>query len=560
MKQSDHPFYPKAVPVSRLPDGSVICEVAGVQRVFRLEQLVEYIQKRENAILLEKEDPFNYVRVLDPWRRADAQWEHVRELLVLGGNRSSKSTYAAREVVNVLMEKPGARVWCLHTTAQTSIAMQQPLVWQFLPREYKGIGKKGAVTNISYTQKNGFSENTFVLPNGSQCWFMNYAQDDDVIEGGECDLIWCDELVSLEWIATLRYRLVTRRGRLLITFTAVDGYTATVKEYLTNAKTLEWADGPLLPVKDQDGNVTGCERVPLVQEARTSGSGKPARIVYFHTGENPYSDYDAMVDELRNAPRDVVLCRAYGVPVKRIAGRFPSFNEKVHVVAGGSIPKDMTRYQIVDPCSGRNWFMIWVGVDVRRRHFIYREWPCESHYIEGVGYPGPWAVPGRKLDGEKGPAQSSFGFGYERYREEIDRLERRGKDDEEFIDCRFMDSRFANSSTMGKELVTTILQECAEHGMDFIPAPGEHIDEGVEMINDLLAHDAGRELDGLNEPRLYVAEDCTNVIYALKEWTGADGKHGACKDAVDVVRYMALAGLEYNGGNATYAVGHPGLK
>jgi hypothetical protein len=51
---------------------------------------------------------------------------------------------------------------------------------------------------ICYTQKNGFSENKFILPNGSECVLRNYAQDITVVEGGDCDIMWCDELVPLQ--------------------------------------------------------------------------------------------------------------------------------------------------------------------------------------------------------------------------------------------------------------------------------------------------------------------------------------------------------------------------
>ena len=68
------------------------------------------------------------------------------------------------------------------------------------------------MTNVAYTQKNGFSENKFIFPNGSECIFRNYAQEIVVIEGGDCDLIWADELVPLSWIETLRYRLLTSGG------------------------------------------------------------------------------------------------------------------------------------------------------------------------------------------------------------------------------------------------------------------------------------------------------------------------------------------------------------
>jgi hypothetical protein len=547
MKQSEHPVYPKAEILWKEVDGRVVCDVGGVRRRFTRDQLVRFITVREEGIRREAADPYRYGYRLGNWGRAEEQWEVVKEMLILGGNRSSKTEYASWLAVRTLVEKDAARVWCLHSSSQSSVALQQPYVYKYLPPEWKVAGKKGVVTNISYTQKNGFSENTFVCPNGSQCWFLNYCQDWTVFEGGECDLIWCDELVPLDLLRTLRYRLVTRGGRMLTTFTPIEGYTPTIKEYLTGAVTLVDAAAPLL-VKGGKGDrvdrvdlIDGgeVERVPLVQEARNTMAR--ARIVYFHTSENPWGGYENLRLQLERATREEVLCRAYGVPVKAIAGRFPKFQGGApHVVVPDRVPKEGTNYQIVDPCSGRNWFMVWVRVDVRGRYFVYREWPCESGYIEGVGYPGAWAVAGKKTDGERGPAQKAFGFGLLRYKEEIERLE-----GEEKIFERLMDSRFANSSTVGKELVTTLLEECAEVGMHFSPAPGEHIDEGVDLVNDMLDWDEGKPVDAGNEPRLFVSEQCTNTIWALKEWTGADGRHGACKDPVDCLRYAVLARLEF---------------
>jgi hypothetical protein len=502
--------------------------------------LVQFITLREEGIRKELEDPFRYGFHLKSWELADAQWAEVRELLILGGNRSGKTEYAARKVNEVLAGGDGKRVWCLHSSSQSSVALQQPYVWKYLPQEWRAVGKKGVVTNISYTQKNGFSENTFVCPNGSQCWFLNYCQDWTVFEGGECDLIWCDELVPLDLLKTLRFRLITRGGLLLVTFTPIEGYTPTIKEYLTGAVTLQDAPAELLVrAAGEDGAATELERVPLLQEAKNTS--KRTRIVYFHTAHNPFGGYENLRKELERASREDILCRAYGVPVKAIAGRFPKFTDGLpHVVAPGVVPEVGTNYHIVDPCSGRNWFMIWVRVDVRGRMFVYREWPSPRKYIDGVGYPGQWTVSGKKADGERGPAQRGFGFGLNRYKEEIDRLEAG-----ERIMERMMDSRYANSSTVGKELVTTLIEECAEVGLDFVPAPGEHIDEGVELINDWLDFDHGKPLDAMNEPRLLISAECENLIWALKEWTGADGRHGACKDPVDCLRYAVLGDLQF---------------
>lgn len=500
------------------------------------EEWLRAAQLREDLIRREKEDPFRHGYVPPHWKRASELLERDREILVMGGNRSSKSTWAAREVMKVLAEKPKARAWCFQTTAPNSIEMQQPYLWRYMPLEWK-TAKKNQITNISYSQKNGFSENAFVLPNGSQCWFRNYAQDVSTIEGGELDVIWCDELVTLEWLATMRYRLMDRNGLLIVTFTPVEGYSSTVKDYLTGAKTIEDAPAELLPIygeEDGERKIVNYEKVPIIQ----SCARRKASIFYFHTKNNPWAGWERMKSELMKANREEILCRAYGVPVKRIAGRFPIFHPKIHVIPDSRVPEKGTRYHFVDPCSGRNWFQNWILLDESNRGFVYREWPGKD-YIDGVGYAGAWAEPdGKKADGRQGPAQKSFGFGLERYKEEIEKLEKG-----EVIFERWMDSRYGNAATVSKETATTLIEECASIGLNFVATPGTNIDEGIDLINDWLYYDTSKPVDALNQPKLFIAESCVNTIYALQEWTGADGKNGACKDPIDLLRYFVLSGV-----------------
>lgn len=494
------------------------------------DKLRQFYSMREERIRMEKTDPLRYGYSPAVWAQVDAlRAQGIKEILILGGNRASKSRYAAREVVQALRGGEGRRVWAFQTSAPNSVEMQQPLVWDYLPPEWKNL-KKGRVTNISYAQKTGFAENTFVCPNKSQCFFRNYMQDISTIEGGEVDMIWADELVPENWLQTMRYRLVTRDGWLLVTFTPIEGYNATVKKYLGAAKTVESVPADLL-----DG-----EQVPRVQIATGEFIGGQAGIVYFHTADNPFGGYAQLRATLAKAGRNQILCRAYGVPTRAIANRFPKFSEKVHVIPADHLPKDGTRYLVIDPCGGRNWFMTWLLVDVRGRRFIYREWPNPKTYIDGVGFPGAWAEPdGKKLDGRPGPAQQNFGFGIRRYLEEIRKLEK----DESLFE-RMMDSRYGNSRTVGRESPVTLIEECEDEGMVFRPTPGDDIDEGVDLINTALDYDPEKPISISNEPGLYVVEDCENTIFALREWTGKDGKHGACKDPIDNLRYALLADVQ----------------
>lgn len=98
-----------------------------------------------------------------------------------------------------------------------------------------------------------------------------------------------------------------------------------------------------------------------------------------------------------------------------------------------------------------------------------------------------------------------------------------------------------------------MIEELSDLGMDFLAAPSEKmIDSGrgggdgsLRMINDKLFYDAKRKIDHTNQPHLFVVETCPNTIYALKEWTGKDGQHGACKDPIDCLRMFVLSGSEY---------------
>ena len=77
--------------------------------------------------------------------------------------------------------------------------------------------------------------------------------------------------------------------------------------------------------------------------------------------------------------------------------------------------------------------------------------------------------------------------------------------------------------------------------MWFTPAAGLRVEDGVSIINDWLAWDKDQPLLAIDsEPKLYVSEECKNIIYSLREWTGADGDKGATKDPVDVLRYLAV--------------------
>jgi hypothetical protein len=60
--------------------------------------------------------------------------------------------------------------------------------------------------------------------------------------------------------------------------------------------------------------------------------------------------------------------------------------------------------------------------------------------------------------------------------------------------------------------------------MTFVPAPGVHIDDGLQLINNLLTYDDSKPIDSLNAPKLFVSERCENFIYAMQEYTAKGSK------------------------------------
>ena len=238
----------------------------------------ESLRARAEVIALEREDPAGHGyepplwRILDamcglPWidhpeeviqaapeaqrvaMRADKAWclkvrrkllkrdAPVKVLLLQGGNRAGKSEWAASRVQRLLRFKHNQRAWCFHQNERMSIDYQQSLMEKYLPAELRG-GKaiRSRTTYLSYQKQNGFPNKKFTLPNGSDCVFNTYEQDKKTIEGGELDVIWCDELVPRSWVQELKARIATRMGWLFITFTPKEGYSPTVKMFLDVAR------------------------------------------------------------------------------------------------------------------------------------------------------------------------------------------------------------------------------------------------------------------------------------------------------------------------------------
>ena len=541
-------------------------------------ELTKLLNDRGQLIWLMETDPFHYGAELDHWRDADALLKLVTILMVFGGNRAGKSEFAAKRVVKTLLEHPGALLLVLHESLESSIATVQKLIWKYLPPEIKALNGRGhqAVTKISYSQANGFTGQKVVFPNTSELVFGAYKQDPGIYEGWELGAkqapvlgAWADENMPLPWLRMLVFRLASRAAKLGWTFTAVNGMTSTIKDAVgTTPQTLETREAELLPGRV---NVPGLPagHMPFVQVPFM----EDARVIYFFSKWNPFGQHYQQIKKLCvGRPSEFVERRAYGYARDTGARAFPLFGEW-NVIQQSDLPAEGTNYLCTDPAGARNWATLWLRVAPGNPGalYIYRDWPDYRRY-------GEWAVTAAnpdKLDGDPGPAQPSIGYGPVEYKKLFLREERvqcgarsaesgMEKDPyrlallaaageghaQEVIRERLIDPRAGRNQhavdTGGICLVDKLAQvdrnkdgEILAAGMEFQPARGVDIEDGVSQINTLLYWDKEKELMPLvNYPRLFVADNCKQVIWALQNWTGNDGPTGACKDFIDVLRYL----------------------
>lgn len=596
-----HPFLPIITPAEML---EMSLRANGV------ETLTTALNLRARCIEAMETDPLNYGCELENWRDSDMLLAAITVLIIFGGNRASKSEYAGKRVVQAALKHPGSIILVMHKTDDSSKATVQKVIWKFLPAAVKVLnGRKDPahIYKITYSPLGGFTEGKLGLPNRSEIHFPAYKQEPGIYEGWELGALdgpsigaWADEDMPLPWLKMLQFRLASRSGKLIWTFTAVDGLTATMKDAVgKNARTLQSRFAELLPDRV---NIPGLPigHMPYIQEPAISDS----RVIYFFSKENPFGrHYDNIKKICKGRPSEFVEVRAYGYARDTGKTAFPNFGAW-NIIKVEDLPAIRTNYLICDPHGARPWANLWIGVAPGKpsNWYVYRDWPDLKRFSD-------WAVTAPTsdvFDGAMGPAQQNvLGYGPHEYKKlflreetisppifaagevliperdpyrrrivehameqaglaaqpmDLDALAElvRDLDLREVIHERLIDPRAGkaqNTTQKGGFCLIDLLRRAeidedtmrvTTPGMNFLPAPGLDIDEGVNAINALLYWDKDRPLEALtNAPRMSVAENCRQVIWALENWTGLDGQEGACKEWVDLLRYAATFGLRY---------------
>lgn len=392
---------------------------------------------------------------------------------------------------------------------------------------------------------------------------------------------WADENLSIEWWETCKFRRGDYLSKVVWTFSPLMGITDTVKEFKGSPALVQHRPAELLP--DHKLQNSKCPRgsMPYIEQPIQDERG----VIYFFSKWNPLANcYESVKQSCAGKASDYVERNAYGYARDSRGRCFPLFGE-YNIIKPEHLPDHGENYCLCDPAGERNWCFLWVRVlgGLRPVYYVYREWPDAQTY-------GEWAMPAQKQpkgenarqwDGVPGPAQVSVGYGIVEYKRLLMKLEEirtmegerdpyrkrlmqdmmknpgRFREIREEITDRIMDSRAASSEHAAEKGASCITFDMAkehrkeEFGYDlppiyWFPAPGVQEQDGISAINDLLLYNNEQEIvAGLNEPRLFISERCLNLIWAINHYTGRGGQKGACKDWIDLLRYMALGNLGY---------------
>ncbi len=498
----------------------------------------------------EKEDPIQWGWTLPGWRRVMERFDKDKIHVIMGGNRSSKTFFANRMLLHLAQSIPEAEIRSMHVSEERSISDSQRYIWQNLPGRYKRTKKKSSNHSLQYNQKNGFNAGKAILPptdpnaeRGSTIYFNNYRQymaDPQIFEGWSAHCIHMDEEVPESIFNTLLGRTVDYHGRLILTFTTLQGWTPLINSLLKGAETVRTRYSEILQ-----------RELPVEQ---VSANWPDCRIHYFWTQDSPFIDGKELIRTYSKQPQEVKLARLFGIPSKSFEGRFPKFNRESNVIEHEQIPFikdpsiDVTRYFICDPGGSKPWVALWAGVMRDGRIFIYREFPDSTM--------GAWALPhvngAGKSVGKPGPGQRPLGWGYIEYRDHFEDLE-----DGEDIFERIVDPRMGAATVRTKEGESNIINTMSNLGFVFRAAPGVDIEAGIAKINDALSWDDTEPMTVDNTPKLFVSDRCDNTVSSMMEYSG-QSRSEHWKDQIDCLRYLMVSGADYISESSLQATGGGG--
>lgn len=265
----------------------------------------------------------------------------------------------------------------------------------------------------------------------------------------------------------------------------------------------------------------------MFRDLYSKADGKRVHVNNLSIFDNPWLPPKA-VEEFANDPSisDVEKeARLYGRFLHLIDRIYPQFMEDVHIVPPMRPDPSWLGAHVIDPHTVKPWAMAWFSVTPRGDLVFFNEWPTTdfTRLRRDTRSPQEYAQLIRQIEGNS-PA-----------------------------DFRIIDPNYGPRKDIVRGVpIPSAKDILAEFGIHTTSEINDNLQYGEGRVRALLSYDTKNPLSAVNCPRLYVTENCTNLINSLLYYTAAnksseddmpdeEKRDETYKDFADLIRYAAVS-------------------
>lgn len=437
-----------------------------------------------------------------------------KDILIFGGNRSSKTETAAKKVVTKGLKKC-LRIWCVGETFSDSVNIQQRKIWNLIPKYRIKYGY--------WNEINGFPNRKMLLDNGSLIIFKSFDQGREAFQSDDIDLVWFDEEPPVDIYKECRMRLVDRNGDMMLSMTSLKGVTDLIADIYEDCDVIESRHAPL--VKKQ---------LPVLAEKNGY------KIFFLWTSDNKYINQSRLEEEAKLMTEQEILSRIYGLPTNLSGKIYMQFNKQVHVTDIDDIPKTGNQlWNVLDPHDRKPWAVGWYLVNKNETVYCVDEYPNKD-FNEMLYDDKTYADYAEIIKAKEASIRQLFGC--------------TGKT-KRVIDPNFGNKTVQMAERQGGQSKTTPRKELEKHGLAYEDGI-DALEAGHLKVREIL-HWKAKEGQLIIAPKFYISSHCQNHIthlsrYSRKDIMAGDGDvkdkvqpQDKYKDFCDLTRYLWMANPRY---------------
>jgi len=397
------------------------------------------------------------------------------------GKTEAVSCYVDKKMISM----PAARFWCCALTFAESVNIQQAKMARLMPLHKIKYG--------SYDEINGYTNRKLLLKNRSLAIFKSYDQKREAFQGDAIDLAWCDEEPDLDIWQEIKMRLLDRDGELLLSMTSLRGVTELIEEIFEGHTVIKSRYAALVD-----------EVLPVIAEKNG------VKFYFLWTENNPYINYERMMEEAKLMTRQEIKSRFYGIPINLQGKIYPSFNKDVHVIGREDVELSGCQiYNVLDPHDRKPWAIGWYAVHPTGSVCAIEEYP-ERNFND-------------MLYDDKTYDEYAK---YIKMKESILMQGVKNKFIKRIIDPNFGNKTMQLAQRQGGQAKTTPVEELKKRGLIYKDGI-DSVEAGHLQVRQFL-HWEEKDAELIVQPKFFICDNCTNHIrhmsrYSRKDITSADG-------------------------------------